>query len=135
MKAAHAMSVSSTRCYRRYSWSSKHSLSLLKGFGSGCWGETCLAENGSQPNWKPASVWSQGTGCSQGQAYGFPGSVKRWYPTSLRVLKKNKQTQHSWEHQTQSPDPGMSNLINFVCISTETNMLLASKPRSQRLGF
>lgn len=51
------------------------------------------------------------------------------------LLQSTLKNQHSWEHQTQDPDLGMSNLITFICISIETNMLPAANPRSQRLEF
>lgn len=87
--------------------------------------------NGSQPCQKSVSVWSQCVGCSCGGADGFPGSKKRWQPTNLRVFKN----QHSWEHQTQDPHLALFNLINFICVYTETNILPAANLRSQRLEF
>lgn len=127
----HAMSVSSPRCCRRYSWSSKHSLSLWR-----IWG---LAVKGKHA-WKgmaPSRVESlplcdlNVQAALRAKQMAFQGL---WRDGSLLTWEYFKKTAFV-RIPNKNPDPGMSNLINFICISTETNMLPAAKPRSQRLGF
>lgn len=124
------MSVSSTRCYRRYSWDSKHNLSP-EGFGA--WP---LRGNTHGREWYPAGLKVCLCVISMYRLLSGPGRwlsrVCKEVAAYYRVLLKN---QHSWEHQTEYPDLGMSNLINFICIATETNMLPVANPRSQKLRF
>lgn len=116
---------------RRYSRGGKHSLSL--------WRTRGLAVGGKHA-WKrmaPSQVESlplcdlNVQAAVRAKQMAFQGLQRGGSLLTSEYLS----SRHSWGYQTQDPNTATSGLINFICIATETNLLPAASPGSQRLGF